>query len=77
MFLPELLPVRWQVGFISVLMLVSPLLSILLLWLMKILVDDVLVGGDIALLNTIMVCYAAVVATKLLIDYVRTRIAAA
>lgn len=58
-------------------MLVSPLVAVLLLWLMKHLIDQVFVAKNISLLPTIAVTYVILVAAKLLIDYVETRVEAA
>jgi ATP-binding cassette subfamily B protein len=76
-FLPYLYTVRWQATFVAGLMLVSPLVAVLLLWLMKRLIDQVFVARNISLLPTITVIYVILVAAKLLIDYVQTRVEAA
>jgi ABC-type multidrug transport system fused ATPase/permease subunit len=75
-FLPELYPVRWRIVATGILMLVSPLLSIVLLWLMKMLVDDVFVAGRFDLLSIIATSYAGLIAAKLLLDFCLTRVEA-
>ena len=72
-FLPYLKAVRWQIGFAGLLMLLSPLISIFLLWLMKFLIDDVFVAKNIDVLPAIAVGYVILVGIKLLIDYSLTR----
>ena len=76
-FLPYLKAVRWQIGFAGLLMLLSPLISIFLLWLMKFLIDDVFVAKNIDVLPAIAVGYVVLVGIKLLIDYSLTRVEAA
>jgi ABC-type multidrug transport system fused ATPase/permease subunit len=72
-----LYPVRWQAALNAGLMLLSPLVAVLLLWLMKYLIDRVFVAKDISVLPTIAGAYVVLVATKLLIDYWLTRLDAA
>ena len=76
-FLPYLYPVRWQVALNAGLMLISPLVAVLLLWLMKYLIDQVFVGKNVSVLPTIVGAYIGLVAVKLLIDYSLTRVEAA
>lgn len=76
-FLPYLYGVRWQVALAGGLMFVSPLVAIVLLWLMKFLIDDVFVGKDISVLPAVAAAYVVLVGAKLLIDYSLTRIKAA
>ena len=49
-FLPYLYHVRWRVLLVGGLMLLNPLIAISLLWLMKLLIDDVFIAGEINLL---------------------------
>jgi len=76
-FLPYLKSVRWQAGLAGALMLLSPLAAIFLLWLMKLLIDEVFVAKNISVLPAIASAYVVLVAAKLLIDYSLTRIEAA
>ena len=76
-FLPYLHAVRWQASLAGGLMLLSPLVAVLLLWLMKFLIDEVFVARNISVLPTIAGAYVILVAAKLLIDFVLTRIEAA
>ena len=46
-FLPYLYTVRWQAALAGGLMLLSPLVAVLLLWLMKFLIDEVFVARNI------------------------------
>ena len=76
-FLPYLRPVRWHIALVSGLMLLSPLVAIMLLWLMKFLIDDVLVAKDVDILPAIAGAYVLLVGSKLAIDYSLRRIEAA
>src|ERR1035437_3120253 len=76
-FLPYLHPVRWQVVLAGGMMLLSPLVAVLLLWLMKYLIDEVFVAKNISVLPTIAAAYVILVATKMLIDFALTRVEAA
>src|ERR1035437_8052491 len=76
-FLPYLYTVRRQAAFAGGLMLLSPLVAVLLLWLMKFLIDEVFVARNISVLPTIAGAYVLLVGAKLLIDYVMTRVEAA
>jgi ATP-binding cassette, subfamily B, bacterial len=76
-FLPYLYPIRWQSALDFALMLLSPLVAVLLLWLMKILIDEVFVAKNISVLPLIAGAYVILVGAKLLIDYILTRLEAA
>ena len=76
-FLPYLKAVGWQAGLAGALMLLSPLAAIFLLWLMKLLIDEVFVAKNTSVLPAIASAYVVLVAAKLLIDYSLTRIEAA
>src|ERR1035437_6407360 len=76
-FLPYLYPVRWQAALDGGLMFLSPLVAVLLLWLMKFLIDEVFVARNISVLPIIAGAYVLLVGAKLLIDYVMTRVEAA
>ena len=54
-------------------MIMSPLVSIALLWLMKLLIDNVFLAKEISLLPTLAVAYVILVTAKLLMDYAQTR----
>lgn len=75
-FLPYLYTVRWQMVLAGGLMLLSPLVAVLLLWLMKYLIDDVFVAKNVSVLPTVASAYVILVAAKLLIDYALTRVEA-
>jgi ATP-binding cassette subfamily B protein len=75
-FLPYLRDVRWRAVFAGSLMALSPILAIALLWLMKLLIDDVFLGKEISLLPLLAVAYVILVTTKLLVSFARTRIEA-
>ena len=72
-FLPYLREVRGRAAFAGALMLLSPLVSIALLWLMKLLIDNVFLAKEISLLPSLAVAYVILVTAKLLMDYARTR----
>lgn len=76
-FLPYLHRVRWRVAVVSGLMFLSPVIAVLLLWLMKLLIDEVFVAKQLHLLPTFALAYVGLVAVKLLGDYATTRISAA
>jgi ABC-type multidrug transport system fused ATPase/permease subunit len=62
------------VALAAALMLIGPLLSILLLWLVSSLTDEVLVAGHLDRLPIFTALYVAAVSAKLLLDYVTTRL---
>ena len=76
-FLPYLYSVRWQAALAGALMAINPLVAVLLLWLMKYLIDEVFVGKNVGVLPVVASAYTILVATKLAIDYLLTRIEAA
>jgi ABC-type multidrug transport system fused ATPase/permease subunit len=76
-FLPYLYAIRWQAALAGGLMLLSPLVAVLLLWLMKFLIDEVFVAKHISVLPAVASAYVILVGAKLLIDYSLTRIEAA
>jgi ABC-type multidrug transport system fused ATPase/permease subunit len=69
--------VRWQAALAGALMAINPLIAVLLLWLMKYLIDEVFVGKNVGVLPVVASAYTILVATKLGIDYLLTRIEAA
>jgi subfamily B ATP-binding cassette protein MsbA len=69
--------VRWQAALAGALMAINPLVAVLLLWLMKYLIDEVFVGKNVGVLPIVASAYTILVATKLAIDYLLTRIEAA
>jgi ATP-binding cassette, subfamily B, bacterial len=71
-FVPYLRPVRWQIALASGLSILGPLVSVALLWLMKVLIDDVLVAEHVALLPTIVSGYVLLIAAKLAMDFALT-----
>ncbi|MDX2258997.1 MAG: ABC transporter ATP-binding protein [Hyphomicrobiaceae bacterium] len=76
LFQHHLLPYRVQIGFIAAFTLVSPLIASGVLSLMQWLVDDVLVGGQLALLPIFASIYLAAVVGKVVIDHVESRLEA-
>jgi subfamily B ATP-binding cassette protein MsbA len=75
-FLPYLECVRWRAVLACALMLAGPPIAVVLLWLMKSLVDDVFVGGQINLLPGFAAAYVVLVAAKLISDHVLVRVEA-
>ena len=53
-------------------MLLNPLIAVSLLWLMKLLIDDVFIAGEINLLPLFGFAYVVLVAVKLAVDYILT-----
>ena len=64
-------------GLYLALMALSPLVAVLLLWLMKYLIDEVFVGKNMDVLPSVAGAYIALVVIKLVIDYWSTRVGAA
>lgn len=58
-------------------MLLNPVIAVLLIWLMKLLIDEVFVARKLQLLPSFALAYVGLVAAKLLADYALTRIGAA
>src|SRR5687767_8043530 len=75
-FSPHLRPVRWGAVQAAAIVVASPLIAALLLWLSKLLFDEVFVAGKTELLPTFVAIYAAILAGKFLLDYACTRIEA-
>ncbi len=75
-FLPYLGLVRWRVALGALLVVASPLISASLLWLAKILIDEVFIKGRMDLLLMIGAAYAVVLTAKFLLSYVETRLEA-
>jgi len=75
-FSPHLFRVRYQALLSAALAIVGPLLAALLLWLVKLLIDEVFVGGRNDLLPTFIAAYAALLACKFALGYVETRLEA-
>jgi ABC-type multidrug transport system fused ATPase/permease subunit len=69
--------VRFWLAFMASLVLISPLIGSVLLWSIKILVDDVLVAGRIDLLPIFAAGYLIIAAVKVAVDYGSTRLDAA
>jgi ABC-type multidrug transport system fused ATPase/permease subunit len=76
-FSPYLRRCAGLVALCVVLVLVAPLLGGAVLWLLKLVVDDVLVGGRMELLSLYAGLYGSVVALSALVDYAQTRLEAA
>src|SRR5438105_2034050 len=76
-FLPYLYCVRWQVAAAGLMALATPAVAIALLWLMKLLVDQVFVLGQMNALPGIVGAYLALTGSLLLVGYVFTRLEAA
>lgn len=70
-------PSRGLVAVTVFLVLVSPLVGAALLWLLKLVVDEVLVGGQLALLYPYAVAYAALVGAREFVAYSQVRLEAA
>src|SRR3954462_2967633 len=75
-FSPHLFRVRYQALLSAALTIVGPLLAALLLWLGKLPIDEVFVGGRIDLLPTFIAAYAVLLAGKFTLGYVETRLEA-
>jgi ABC-type multidrug transport system fused ATPase/permease subunit len=75
-FAPYLRCCRGAVALSLVLVLVGPLLGGTMLWLLKLVVDEVLVGGRIELLYPYAGLYGSVVALATLVEYAQTRLEA-
>jgi ATP-binding cassette subfamily B protein len=75
-FLPYLRAVRWRAAFAGALMVVSPLVAIALLWLMKLLIDNVFLAKEMSVLPALAGAYVILVTVKLLMGYAQTRIEA-
>jgi ABC-type multidrug transport system fused ATPase/permease subunit len=76
-FRVHLAPVRGRVALTAALALLSPFVAASLLWLVKYLVDDVLVAGRLDLLAGMAAVYVLVVAGKFTLDYAATRLESA
>jgi ATP-binding cassette, subfamily B, bacterial len=76
-FLPKLWPVRGLVVACVAIALTAPVLTGLLLWLVKLGIDEVMIGHRMDLLGSFMVLYLILAAGKLLIDYAHERLEAA
>ena len=76
-FLPYLRRVRWQSGLSTGLVLVNPVVAASLLWSAKLLIDNVFVGGQIELLPTFAVVYAALLTVNFVLGYAVERLEAA
>jgi ATP-binding cassette, subfamily B, bacterial len=75
-FLPTLLHVRWLVATSAGLAFASPLLTGLMLWLVKSLIDEVMIAQNTALLGQFVVAYLVISAAKILVDYGHERLEA-
>jgi ABC-type multidrug transport system fused ATPase/permease subunit len=73
-FRSHVVPVRVPALTVAGLALISPLLSVVLLWVFKAVVDQVLVAGRSALLPALCGAYLLVAAGKFAIDYVQRRL---
>ena len=73
-FLPYLSRVKATALLVCLLVLISPAISVAALWLMKVLIDDVLVAGQIDMLPTILGFYVLLVSTQIALSYAITRI---
>jgi ABC-type multidrug transport system fused ATPase/permease subunit len=73
-FSPYLRPLRGQVALAAAILLFGPLIGAALLWLIKLLVDDVLIAGRLELLPLFGGIYVLAAAGKVALDYVATRL---
>jgi ABC-type multidrug transport system fused ATPase/permease subunit len=73
-FSPYLRPVRGRVALAAAILLSGPLTGAALLWLIKLLVDDVLIAGRLELLPLFGGIYVLAAAAKVALDYVGTRL---
>ena len=75
-FAPYLRRVSGRALVSAALVIVAPLVAAALLWLVKLLIDEVFVGGRVDLLAGFVAVYVALVAGKFLLGYVETRLEA-
>jgi ATP-binding cassette, subfamily B, bacterial len=75
-FVPKLYPARSLVAASGLLALASPLVTGLLLWLVKVLIDEVMVGRHLEALGAFMAAYLAISLAKLGLDYASERVSA-
>src|SRR5262249_20631536 len=68
-FLPIVWPSRWPALATAVLVLLNPVLAAVLLWLLKQLVDEVLIEGRLELLAGFIGVYVVLISGKLALDY--------
>ncbi|MCC6983734.1 MAG: ABC transporter ATP-binding protein, partial [Bauldia sp.] len=73
-FSPYLRPVRGPVAGVAALLLAAPLIAAALIWLIKILVDEVLIGGGLGLLPLLGAAYVLAAAGRAGLGYVTTRL---
>ena len=76
-FSPYFARVRSRMLLSTGLVLASPLIGGVLLWLLKLLIDRVLVGGRFDLVPALLAGYVLAVAVKFSVDYIDRRLAAA
>lgn len=75
-FAPLLRPLRWHVAACVMLVLLAPAVTALMLWWIKILIDEVLVAGRLDWLPVAAAIYLLVVGVKFLLDYASVRLEA-
>jgi len=75
-FLPFALPIWPRVALAAGLVLSGPAVAVSLLWLMKLIIDDVFIAGDMNLLPLFAAIYIGIVAVKLTVSYVLSRLEA-
>jgi len=68
-FIPIVWPSRWPALATAVLVLLNPVLAAVLLWLLKQLVDEVLIEGRLELLAGFIGVYVVLISGKLALDY--------
>src|SRR5437868_2482813 len=73
-FADYLCPVRWHAASSVGLVLLSPLVAACLLWIIKTLIDEVFVAGQLAILPMLGAAYVAAVAAKAAIGYASARL---
>jgi ATP-binding cassette subfamily B protein len=75
-FAVYLRPVRASAGLVAFLVLTSPLIAIAALWLTKVLIDEVFVGGRVDILTPILLAYVIIISVQIAVTYATTRIEA-
>lgn len=75
-FSPYLYAVRWPAALTGALVLAEPLASLALIWLGKVLTDEVLVGRNMDLLPVLAAAFIGLSAARVALEYVSTRVEA-
>src|SRR5687768_9853676 len=75
-FLPYLTPVRRPAMLIVVFTILGPAIAAALLWLAKLIIDEVFIAGRLDLLAPIGIAYVAILAARIALEYADTRVEA-